>query len=273
MSISEELCYTTVRIKGYPANGEFTGSGFFFHFLNDENGYEPCVVTNRHVLLHAQTVSLRFTCLRADGIEYFENFNITDFQKAWIGHPNQNVDLGVIPISLLLRYLRLQGKEPHYIPLTKEYIPSIKQISELHAIEDIIMLGYPNGMWDEINNKPIARKGITATHVKYDFNGKKEFLIDAACFPGSSGSPVFILNEGVYSNGDSGINLGKRLYFLGILYAGPQHSADGKVVFSSIPSIITRTNIPNNLGLVIRSEELFVFEEELKKKLFKQSVK
>lgn len=52
------------------------------------------------------------------------------------------------------------------------------------------MVGYPDGIWDEFNNQPIVRRGITATHPKNDFNGKGEFLIDAVCFPGSSGSPV-----------------------------------------------------------------------------------
>lgn len=263
MSISEQLCYSTVRIEGQSANGAFTGSGFFFHFLEGENTCIPCVVTNRHVLEDAQTISLLLTCHTSGGEECFERFNITDFQKAWIGHPDSNVDLGIVPISQLITHLRNQGKEPYYIPLNKQHIPSAEQISHLCAIEDIIMIGYPDGIWDKVNNRPIARKGITATHVKYDFNGKKEFLIDAACFPGSSGSPVFILNEGAYSTGEGGINLGKRLYFLGVLCAGPQHFARGKIIYSTIPS--TSTAIPNNLGIVIKSEELLAFEDELRK--------
>jgi len=58
------------------------------------------------------------------------------------------------------------------------------QLGELSAIEDIIMIGYPDGIWDSINNQPIIRRGITATQPKNNFNGKQEFLIDAACFPG-----------------------------------------------------------------------------------------
>jgi len=57
------------------------------------------------------------------------------------------------------------------------------------------MVGYPIGLWDEKNNYPIFRKGITATHPANDYNGKSEFMIDAACFPGSSGSPVYIIDE------------------------------------------------------------------------------
>ena len=267
MSISEQLCYSTIRIEGTLTDGTFTGSGFFFHFLEEGDAYLPCIVSNRHVFKDAQSVSLLFTCRTSDGQEFYERFKISDFQKAWIEHPSPNVDLGIIPIPLIINILKSKGKEPFYIPLSKQLIPSKKQIHDLCAIEDIIMIGYPDGIWDETNNKPVARKGITATHPKYDFNGNKEFVIDAACFPGSSGSPVFILNEGAFSNGDGGINLGKRLFFLGILYAGPQHTADGKIVFSTIPSITTLTDIPNNLGLVIKSEELLAFEDEVRKRL------
>ena len=59
------------------------------------------------------------------------------------------------------------------------------------------MIGYPIGLIDEYNNKPIVRKGITATTYNIDYNGKKEFLIDIACFPGSSGSPIFIRRDGL----------------------------------------------------------------------------
>lgn len=42
------------------------------------------------------------------------------------------------------------------------------------------------------------------------------FLIDAGVFPGSSGSPVFIYNQGTYPVKD-GIALGSRLIFVGVL--------------------------------------------------------
>ena len=51
------------------------------------------------------------------------------------------------------------------------------------GLEAIVMVGYPNGLWDKTNNLPIFRKGVLASDYKYDWNGKKEFLIDALCFP------------------------------------------------------------------------------------------
>ena len=135
-------------------------------------------------------------------------------------------------------------------------------------MEDIVMIGYPNGIWDALNNKPIFRKGITAAHPNRDYLGNKEFLIDAACFPGSSGSPVFIYNEFGYFDGMQ-FNLGKRrVLLLGILYAGPQHYIKGEIqVEDRAFTPVSISSIPNNLGVVIKAENLSYFEELFKKEL------
>ena len=93
-----------------------------------------------------------------------------------------------------------------------------------------------------------------------DFNGKAIFLIDAACFPGSSGSPVLLLNYGSFVDKKGDLMLGNRVYLLGVLYAGPQHAAKGDISFS-YPNIYTR--IPNNLGVVIKSSKLLDFRSVL----------
>ncbi len=57
------------------------------------------------------------------------------------------------------------------------------------------MVGYPNGLWDKSHDPAdLLVRGITASHPEIDFCGKPELLVDIACFPGSSGSPVFVLN-------------------------------------------------------------------------------
>ena len=90
-------------------------------------------------------------------------------------------------------------------------------------------------------------------------------MIDAACFPGSSGSPVFILNEGGYRDKNGNTYLGStRLLFMGTLYAGPQHTATGEVKIIDVPSVQKQTTIsliPNNLGLVIKSSRVRELEQ------------
>ena len=128
------------------------------------------------------------------------------------------------------------------------------------------MIGYPIGLRDEKHNMPVIRKGITATHPAIDYNGNPEFLIDMACFPGSSGSPVLIYNEGSFSTGD-GITIGTRVHLLGILYGGPQLTTEGKIIVKDIPvrqEAVSINCIPINLGYVIKSQKILEFESILK---------
>lgn len=261
-NISDQLTHSTIRIECKTNCGICSGTGFYFNFLlsEDKTCGVPCIVTNKHVVNDAIDGTLSFSC-KINDITHNETIHIKEFKQAWIFHPDPNIDLCIMPVMPILESLTKQGKQPIIVWFDKTLIPTKEQIDNLTAIEDIIMIGYPDGIWDSINNKPIFRKGITATHPKYNFNGKKEFLIDAACFPGSSGSPVIIVNQGSYANGN-GIAIGNRLYFMGIMYAGPQHTAAGEIRFAT-PTTYTR--IPNNLGAVIKAEQLLVFDKILEK--------
>lgn len=154
----------------------------------------------------------------------------------------------------------------------KSLIPSVEQLKSLDSVEDIIMIGYPNALWDEVNNIPLVRKGITATPAWLDFNGKKEFVIDAACFPGSSGSPVLLCNIGNVKDKFGGIRFGiNRIYLLGLLYGGPQQTIEGEICVKTVPDA-TQTpyalsSIPNNLGYVIKSERILEFSEYILTKI------
>lgn len=264
ISPSEQLCYSTIRIECVTQKGGSTGTGFFFNFLEnkDTNQFIPCIVTNKHVVENAIHGILVLTCKMKDGTEYLHRVDVSNFRQSWIFHPKQEVDLCIMPFQPIVDVVGKQGHHPYYVSFSANLIPSKEQIENLTALEDIIMIGYPDGIWDAVNNKPIIRKGITATHPKRDFNGEKKFLIDAACFPGSSGSPVIIINQGNYSDVSGTVYFGRRIMLLGILHAGPQHTAQGEIRFANIPTTVTA--IPNNLGLVIKSDELFAFNDILR---------
>jgi hypothetical protein len=167
-----------------------------------------------------------------------------------------------MPIAPLLRLAEEQGKNFFFITLDKSLLPKNEDYDSMYGMDDITMIGYPNGIWDEANNFPVFRKGVTATNPKYDWNNKKEFLIDCACFPGSSGSTVLLVNMGGYFT-RSGLNLATRVKLLGILYAGPQHTATGEIEIVDVPITqrpVLISRIPNNLGIVIKSELLKDFD-------------
>jgi len=165
-----------------------------------------------------------------------------------------------MPIAPLVLEARDRGISFFRIDLDSSLISTVDELSEMESLEDIIMIGYPNGIWDSANNMPIIRRGITATHPNLNYNGKEEFMIDAACFPGSSGSPVFLYNRGGYATRSGGMMLGRsRVKLLGVLYAGPQHTATGEVHVINIPTAkraLAFSHIPNNLGVVIKASRL-----------------
>lgn len=205
----------------------------------------------------------------------YATYLLDDFEKLWINHPEDDVDLVAFPFQPVIRELEKQGKTVFYRGVSKSIIPTAEQLLELTPIEDIIMVGYPNGIWDKKNNFPIIRRGITATHPAVDYNGKKEFLVDAACFPGSSGSPVFLFNPSGYQDRKGNLVMGTRIMFIGVLYAGPQYTATGELEIVDIPTAqVVRPifRIPNNLGVVIKSEKVLEFNPILQKLLVEHNL-
>lgn len=266
LSITEKLIYSTVIIE----TDTGTGTGFLFELLEADNECVPVIITNKHVIRGAKQGRIRFSKANDDGEPLDQEhhiFTFDDFENMWISHPENDVDLCIMPIAHILEDASKRDIKLFYISLSKILIPTDEEIDKLTAMEDIVMIGYPNGIWDSVNNKPIIRRGVTATHPKFDYNGNAEFMIDAACFPGSSGSPVLLLNLGTYSERNSGVIAGNRIKLLGVLYAGPQHTATGDIRIINVPTRnehISVTTIPNNLGIVIKSKKILDFEEVLK---------
>jgi hypothetical protein len=267
LSVSEQMAFSTVRIESEVG----IGTGFFFRFLDEGNNYVPAIVTNKHVIKNSKVGTFFLTSADENGapdIKKHIPVALDNFENRWIMHPDPNVDLAIMPIAPLLVEADQKGFHPFFIPLTKDIVPTADQLKDLTAVEDILMIGYPIGMWDSVNNYPIFRKGITATHPFNEYNGKSEFVIDAACFPGSSGSPVFLANLGNFVDKKGNTIIGTRIYFLGILYAGPMYDAEGKIVVIDIPTkkdTLTISEIPTNLGYVIKSKKLLEFDSVLEK--------
>lgn len=272
LSPSEQLTFSTVRIECELISGGIgTGTGFFYQFAKQGDKYVPAIVTNKHVIEGAQKGLIHLHLADGNGKPLsgqIFSVVIENMQANWLLHPDPEVDLCILPIASLLTQAQASGQNVFLISLDHSLIPAQDLIAELTAIEDIIMIGYPNGIWDQVNNMPIIRKGITATHPNMNYNGKQEFMIDAACFPGSSGSPVFLFNMGTFARRDGSTVVGARIALLGVLYAGPQHTATGEIQIVNVPTQqkpVTFSRIPNNLGIVIKSARLVEFDAILQK--------
>ena len=270
---SLQLLFTTTRIDVLVRSGRGSGTGFFFRFPISQKEHIPVIVTNKHVVLdadkgyfylHTKDQSGNLNLNSPPLIVEFDNF-----RNMWIFHPDKNVDLCVMPIAPLIHSANMRKLKLFYKAFGPDLIPEVSKLEELTPLEEVIMIGYPIGLRDEKHNLPIIRKGSTASHPALNYNGKPEFLIDMACFPGSSGSPVLIYNQGSYATKNE-IVIGRRIYLLGILYGGPQFTTEGKIVIKDIPikqEPISKVNIPINLGYVIKSQKILDFEEILKQRI------
>lgn len=266
---------STVKITTFYPNGYCaTGTGFFY-LIKKGDKFVPTIVTNKHVIKNAVRGTFRLSL--SDSIkrekrngEYID-IAIENFESQWTMHPDNDVDLCIMPIGSLISQSERNGKIIYFKAIDNSLIPNEETINGLTAIEEVLMVGYPIGLWDSYNNTPIVRKGITATNIKLDYNGKKEFLIDIAAFPGSSGSPVFIYNQGAYPD-KNGLIIGDRVLFVGILYGGIEMNLHGEIHMIEAPTAnmpVVNSNLPINTGVIIKAEKLFQLETVLIEKLLK----
>lgn len=277
MTAYERLMHSTIRISILDEQKAEVGSatGFMFAFCEkttqEETRAKICIVSNKHVLGVGGLFRFAFTKKNKQGnptygdYEFIDVFVDNDFV---IPHPDPSIDLTILPIDALLRQLEAEiGHSPFYTCLRFSDIPKPMQWECMDAVEDIIMIGYPNGIWDKRNNLPVFRRGITASHPIHNFNGKPEFMMDIACFPGSSGSPVILIKSGPLDpNMKDDFVIGAPWpYLVGILSSGPHYYQEGKVVEIPTKQSVAITKQMINLGTAIKSSELLAFENVLRR--------
>lgn len=273
LGIMEQLTHSTVRIETELHGGEIsTGTGFYMNFLQKKDTCIPVIVTNKHVIANANIGKFHVTLATDEGLPdtgKHQQFQFSDFEKQCVKHPDPNVDLAAFLIGPLLNQVQKAGGKLFYMPLQTELIPKDEERETYSSMEDIVMIGYPNGIWDAKNNLPVIRKGITATHSNIPWNGKSEFLTDIASFPGSSGSPVFLANIGGYMDNKGNTYMGShRIRLLGVHYAGAMHTASGEIQIVTAPTSnipVPITQIPNNIGVAINSKEILGLEKEVER--------
>jgi len=262
-SISEQMMYNTIRLV---TNNGSCGTGSYFNF-NVENNIVPVIITNMHVVNYNNNETTTFFLHTANNTgEPDGNLKIT-YNAKWIFHKDKDICYCYIN-PLFEQIQKKYGKKIFYIANDESIIPTEESLQNLTALEELVMVGYPIGLWDERNNFPIFRKGYTASHPAIDFNKDGIGLIDMACFPGSSGSPIYIFNEGGYKDKKGNSYFGKsRLMLLGYLYAGPQYTATGDLIIQNIPTqqkVTANTPIMVNLGYYVKSSEILEFKSQIK---------
>jgi hypothetical protein len=242
ISTSEKLMYVTTRIVGLSAAGApvTTGTGFFYTFPHAAaNG--RVLITNKHVIAGSAITQFVVHAAPKQDVQPpkpTELLTVRAKFSDWVPHPNSNIDLCGLAFGDPANPSNLM---PFTSAVTPDILPTPQLLEILGAVEDILMIGYPNGLWDAKNNYPLLRRGITASHPALDFDvdGVATTVIDVAAFPGSSGSPIFIYNNGTVPDKKGNIAIGSRIMFLGVLYKGPIMQSDGRIVVRDIPTAMT----------------------------------
>lgn len=263
MTLAEQLLYTTIKLIAFKdGNPISTGTGFMFAFAKNGDEMVPCIVTNKHVTNGADKIRARlhFGKNEKPTGEFINcDFDISDGIAFW--HPNPDIDLCAFACAGVILHAETQGKEIFYRHLDMSIVPENDDWNYFDALEEVMMIGCPNGLSDEVNNLPISRRGITATSLTKNYNGKPEFMVDMACFPGSSGSPIFLYDRNGYlDRRQNSYNIGaQRIKLVGVLYSGPLIASDGRIVLSQMPRVEISSMM--HLGNAIKTSELRVLDE------------
>ena len=260
-TISERMMFSTVKLETQSGSG----TGFFFNF-SINNSIVPVIITNNHVVNNKQTEKVKFS-LHINSSDENSNENLScEYTVDWFSHPKY--DLCFTFFNPIFEDIQNKtGKQVFYIPVDESILASQVQLNELSQLEEVVMIGYPIGLSDSKNNFPIFRKGYTATHPAINFEGNSIGLVDMACFPGSSGSPIFVLNEHGYSDKKGNIYLDtSRVLLLGIQFAVPVYNSSGRIVLTTqVPTMNVITQQMTNLGYYIKSYELLELKKTIEK--------
>lgn len=207
------------------------------------------LVTNRHVVEGAASGTVRFIRADQSGLPILGSSTTVSFSAAdWFFHPDPEIDLAVAPIGFSLRDLELKGQQVFYRLVGRDLLPRQEVANDLDVLEPITFVGYPSALYDTANLTPIMRRGTVATPVQLDYCDRPQFLVDASVFPGSSGSPVFLLNDNGYKEGGTNHIGATRILFLGVIAQVHKWTRDGRIVVASKPKVFVDELI--DLGIV-----------------------
>ena len=199
ISFEHEIAYIAARINiELPNECLSIGTGFFYLApLNDgTNRSITLLISNKHVFRNPEgRLIISLNRRKEDGTPELGNiktFDQSGFEGIYFPHPDSEVDLACVNVS------RITHMSAYFHGLHDSFLNPI-DYEKVAPGSDVIFVGYPEGLYDPVNNLPLIRKGAIASMPNVDFNGKGQIVIDAQIFPGSSGSPVFVASDNMYS--------------------------------------------------------------------------
>ncbi len=260
-TFTEKLFFCTARVTAHIQQKETTATAFMYSVPISDTDSHIFLVSNKHVLEGADR--LLVDVMASDGSAPVLGQGVTieirpkhaAHARFFASHADPAVDVSVINFGAFLNMSEAAGRPAHL-----GHIPSLMALNSSHidlvsALEDITFIGYPAGVFDSVSLLPVVRGGRTASPLEVDYEGKPAFLVDAAVFPGSSGSPVLLLDRGMYQDRQGVTVVGSRFILLGVMAAVHTQQISGEVL--RLPaSTLVRIKQPIGLGLVFKASAI-----------------
>ncbi len=235
--ISLTWVHATVRVENEWGKG---GTGFLVIRKIDPKQGKAFLVTNKHVIHFdpqirekALFLTLYLNVGEKDGTVRGKSFRVPlreDDQKLWREHPNPSVDVLAVDItSLINSQPNIENKGADYSLFAT---PAVLREEDITEGEEVLIIGYPLGLFSTRIYFPLVRQGIVASRIGEKIRTRFHypsgeirsaeipgFLVDAAILPGSSGSPV-VLKPIIGREVKGQIKMGMaKPYLLGIISA------------------------------------------------------
>jgi Trypsin-like peptidase domain len=270
LSPATRVALSTVRLE-CTGNGRSAslGTGFLYNFRETPDSLDlvPVIVTNKHVVGTSTRLSTVITTVDTSEPlteaalgqnQTNHTIVIDDLQRFVVPHPDTNTDLCVILFGPFVRHF-LERPGFRHLMLDESWLPGPDLREFLRVVEPILMVGYPNGIWDTAHNLPVVRDGKTASHPLLRWSGTSSFVVDTAVFGGSSGSPIFFYEDGLYRSSANNYQAGSRVALLGILWAGPTLTLRGELEPAPVPTAVGDVPVMRsmmNLGFAVKADAL-----------------
>ena len=179
---------------------KWIGTGFFYLKVQrregppeDEMAFgHAYLVTNKHVLEGRTEITVRCNPVAQEPGKHYKVVLLrSDGTELWIGHPDADIDVAVVPVD----FLRLKAEAMQvWLFSSDTQAASSERMAQLGITEgdDVFVLGFPMAMVGEQRNVVMVRGGSIARMRDLLAGASKEFLIDVTVFPGNSGGPVVL---------------------------------------------------------------------------------
>lgn len=189
--IPQSYLDSTLAIGERDANFQtkWIGTGFLFAWLITPPGQSPLydvfLITNHHVLEKHEAVVIRCNLIEPPESLDFEVSLCVGKTSAVTFHSDREIDVAVVKLDdsmLASSGIQIQAFSTAYLLRG--------QSREFREGSRIFVLGYPLELVSEKRQFAICRAGCIARIRDFYAWQTKDFLIDAAAFPGNSGGPV-----------------------------------------------------------------------------------